>query len=714
MPQYNYSLTKEIFEDFRLLAPPIRERSDRTIERMMVDPWAPELHPEKIHGAEPGVHSSRVNDSYRLVWKHIKPNDIVFLLVDQHDNAYQRASRKSFTLDNGIVRVADIREVGATTHAGHDDLFGASSRAGKQLGALFIGYRDQEILDWGVPQDVLTHIRALDNLNQLDSVERLLSPEVYNRLLEVALGIIERPVVQDEKLAASLAENQGGDDLCRFVTSEEFLHVLKGSLEEWMLFLAPHQRALVQRSYNGPARIKGVAGSGKTVVALHRACQLAKRTPPDEGKILFLTYGNRLPNVISHLLGQLIGEDTQAFDKIECSTVHGWCSRLIRSCGWGLGTVSQKTNAVLENAIEGTRQQLGSQFILANRDTSFFEEEIRYMIKGRDIRSQEDYLSLERSGRGTRLGVDERRVVWQVYEAYQAEMAAGKQCDYDDFILYALDLVRAGKMQWKYRAAIVDEIQDLTEATMKLIRAIIPPAGDDLFLVGDGLQRIYPGGYSLNRLGIDITGRGTILRRNYRNTQQILQAAHAMMGSLSFDDMDDDLSDIQLPEYSVRQGSIPELRVFPAVEQELYWVAQEIQRLIHKEDFKEKDFAVIYRSKPYDQLVPQHLGQKFTVVELQKDAATYFGDGIKRSTFHSVKGLEFKVVFVVGLTDGWLVPKEDWSMPADSLEEYMLRERRLLYVAMTRARDLLYLTCARGQPSRFFNDIPGQVIHRVR
>ena len=257
MPQYNYSLTREIFEDFRLLSPPVRERSDRTIERMMVDPWAPELHPEKIHSAEPGVHSSRVNDSYRLVWKLIKPNDIVFLLVDQHDHAYQRASRKSFTLDNGIVRVADIREVGATTHAGHGDLFGAASRAGKQVGALFIGYRDQEILDWGVPQDILPNIRALENLNQLESVERLLPEEVFDRLFTAALGEVERPVVQDDKLAASLVENQGGDDLCRFVTSEEFLHVLKGSLEEWMLFLAPHQRALVQRSYNGPAPHQG-------------------------------------------------------------------------------------------------------------------------------------------------------------------------------------------------------------------------------------------------------------------------------------------------------------------------------------------------------------------------------------------------------------------------------------------------------------------------
>ena len=144
--------------------------------------------------------------------------------------------------------------------------------------------------------------------------------------------------------------------------------------------------------------------------------------------------------------------------------------------------------------------------------------------------------------------------------------------------------------------------------------------------------------------------------------------------------------------------------------------AREIHRLMDKEGYQEKDFAVIYRSKPYDQLVQQHLGhQGLNVVELQKGADTYFGDGIKRSTFHSAssRGLEFKVVFVVGVTDGWLVPRDEWDLDAGSQEEYLLRERRLLYVAMTRSRDLLYLSCARGQPSRFLHGIPDKILHRV-
>jgi superfamily I DNA/RNA helicase/Txe/YoeB family toxin of Txe-Axe toxin-antitoxin module len=704
-------MTREFFGDMSGLAQAVRQRSDRAMERMMTDPWAAEMHPEKVKSAESGIYSSQVNDSYRIIWKYIKPNGVVFCLIDQHDKAYQRASRKSFTLENGIVRIADITEVGATTQAGHEDLFGTAMKAGKNIGALFIGYRDSEILAWGVPEEVLPNIRALDNANQLDLVERLVSARVFDTLIAKALDIVERPVVADSSLSQSLAENQGGDDLYRFVDSDEFKRVLNGTLEEWMLFLAPPQRALILRSFNGPARVKGVAGSGKTVIALHRARQLAKKAQQDHGKLLFLTFGNRLPNVNKHLLSQLIGDDSDLLSTIECSTIHHWCARFLHTCSHTLVVNDEKSKTLLENAIMTCKKDLGKQSPLGNRDVNFYADEIRYMIKGRDIRAESDYLSLERSGRGTRLNAEERKVVWKVFTLYQQKMQADHICDFDDFILYALDHIRASELKQKYQFAIVDEIQDLTEATMKLIREIVVPGPDDLFLVGDGLQRIYPGGYNLSRLGIDITGRGTILRRNYRNTQQILQAAHAMMGDLTYDDMDEELTEPQIPEYSVRQGPIPEIHSFLDPEHEMNWIIQEIQKLMVINKYQEKDFAIIHRwSNPYERFIDQIIGEKYKVVELGKDEMTYFGPGVKRSTFHSAKGLEFKVVFVVGLTDGVLVPKDDWYLKDDALDEYMLRERRLLYVAMSRARDILYLSCARGQPSRFLNGIPHQML----
>jgi len=348
-----------------------------------------------------------------------------------------------------------------------------------------------------------------------------------------------------------------------------------------------------------------------------------------------------------------------------------------------------------------------------SRPRAFFADEIRFAIKGRAIATLQEYLSIERSGRGSPLQETGRKAVYAVYEAYQEYLRPRGLWDFDDYVVEALRLVEAGQVPDQYMAAVVDEIQDLTDAVMHLIRRIIPPGVNDLFLVGDSLQRIYPGGYTLGRLDIDITGRGTRLRKNYRNTQEILRAAHAMMQGKHFDDMDDQESEVPEPEFSVRQGEMPLLHRARNSEQELKWVRSKIAGLKAEKGYKNRDFALLYRWRtPYQDLIHQYLSKQVELVEIQRDAATYFGPGAKHTTFHSAKGLEFKVVFVVGVTDGQFVPRDDWTLEGEELADHMARERRLLYVAMTRARDLLYLTCSRGQPSRFLADVSDEYLKR--
>ena len=715
MPTYNITMSREFWTDMGQLPPPVVPRAIRTAERMLEDPWATELHPEKVRQAEKGIHSSRVDKSYRLIWKHIKPIDIVLCLVDKHDEAYRRAARKAFTLEDGVVKVADILDVGAKTPEQEDSLFGWFRKGQDGVGTLFVGYRDEELLEMGVPDNVLPNVRALDNVNQLDMIERLLPVEVYDRLLEIALGVVQRPTVPDKELQQSLQRYQGGDDLYRFVDTEEFKRTLGGTMEEWMLFLAPHQKQLITRPFNGPARIKGVAGSGKTVVAVHRARHLARKALAQGKKVLFLTYGNRLPGVIEYLLGHLAGENATELTAVECTTVHSWCFRLLADHGQypKVDSSGRAQREALDEALADAILRHPGLKVL-KRPQSFFANEIRYAIKGRAIDAVDGYLRLQRSGRGTPLQESERRAVWSVYEGYLKRLNDQGLCDYDDFIIESLCLIEGGQVPDQYLAAVVDEIQDLTEAVMHLLRRIVPKGPDDLFLVGDGLQRIYPGGYALGRLGIDIVGRGTLLRRNYRNTQEILRAAHAMMRDQRLDDMDDAEGEVAEPEFSVRQGELPVLRRFASPEAELKWVCQSIEELKAKHGYRDRDTAVLYRfRRPYQDLIGQYVSRDVECVELGKDAMTYFGPGAKHTTFHSAKGLEFKVVFVVGVTDGSFVPRDDWTLQGEELEDYLARERRLLYVAMTRARDLLFLTCSRGRASRFLSDVPGEYLKRM-
>ena len=708
---YQVSATIEYLEDLGELSPRISSKAIKNSIQMVKNPFHRTFHPEKIQDAEPGMYSSRVDRNYRIIWKHIKPNHIVLCFIDKHDPAYRRARRTSFTLNDGVMELADVVKIEGSDQTTATDIgmFKTQSKE-KAVGELFMGYKDQELLEYGVPKEVLDKVRALNNLNQLGYIERLLSEDTFNNLLSIAIGEHNRIVVPDQKLKESIERNQGGKDIYKFVDSEEFKRALEGDMEDWMLFLAPHQRRIVNREYTGPARIKGVVGSGKTVVAIHRLVHLAREAQKRDKKVLFLTYGNRLPDITYHLVQRLAGQNSPELQAIECNTIHSWCGRFLWRHNKSINIDKKRSKDALQNAIQDIRPEYPSYKIWESPN-SFFRDEIRYAIKGRAISELDEYLDLDRSGRGTGLNEDERRVMFKVYTAYQENL--GEQAgDYDDLINRSLELIEAGVKPTRYSTAVIDEIQDLSAAIMRLIRGIIPEGENDLFLVGDGLQRIYPGGYVLGRLDIDIVGRGTLLKKNYRNTQQILQAAHAMMENQTYDDMDNEEVDVIEPEYSVRDGDKPVLHGEPTITKEMKWVVEKIKILKEERGYEDADFAFLYRwRKPYQDEVLNHVSEAVSQLEeITGEAETYFGAAANHSTFHSSKGLEFKVVFVLGVTDTKFVPRDDWSLSGKALEEHFARERRLLYVAMTRARDLLYLTYSRGMKSRYLSDIPKEML----
>lgn len=716
MAAWKMSMDRVFLEDLNKVDSSLRKRITDIVNRMEKGPFEDNLDWEKIKRAEAGLYSTRVNDAYRIIWKHIKPNDILLCLVDQHEAAYRRARRLGLVKEDNHMKIVDILENGTTSTDGRYELFYPQVHRIKSIGKLFISYRDSEIRSWGVPEEYFENIRAIDDSNQLLDFEGRLPEPVFFKLLDVATEVIERQIVPDEKIVESLIENQGGVNIIRFEDSDEFNRALSGSLEDWMLFLAPDQKAIVRHQYNGPARIKGISGSGKTIIAIHRAKYLAEKACQSDKKILFLTYGNRLPHIIQHLLTQLIGQGNPLQERIECRTIHSWCGQLLRENNIKLNIYKGIFKRVLEDAIEKAKRVpgIGQNFIKLSDE--FIKDEIQFVIKGKLLERKEDYLALERSGRGTRLTAAEREFVWHIYEDYQDNLNANNSHDYEDLTNYAYKLLQKGKQAQNYCSVIVDEIQDLTEVNMKLVRAIVPQGADDIFLVGDGLQQIYPGGYSLRQVGIDISGRGRLLRKNYRNTQQIMQAAQAMMEGAQYDDVDEETEDDETPELSERQGKLPILGQFNTVKQELDWVRGEIDQLILEGTYSEKDFAILTRMKvnTKDNISGIIGGKKHLIVEVEQNIESYFGPGIKLTTFHSAKGLEFKVVFVVGVRDGSQVPRENEDLPEEGQEDYMAREKRLLYVAMTRARDLLYLTCSEGKPSRFLDNVPEQMLQRIR
>ncbi len=549
----------------------------------------------------------------------------------------------------------------------------------------------------------------------MGNVERLLPPDVFDHLLSIAIGTAHRPVVPDKVLAKSLERYQGGEDMYRFLDTDEFKRALNNELEDWMLFMAPDQREIISRDYAGPARVKGVVGSGKTAVAVHRLRHLARKAFDAEKTVLFLTYGNRLPAITEHLLKRLAGEKAPELAAVECKTIASWCGSFLKQHGQKLNVRSgDKLERAIDHATDKAKQA-SPKLKMLYKNRSFFKEEIKYAIKGRAISNLEDYLRLDRIGRGTSLNGEERTAMFKIYQDYQRYLSGQNLSDYDDLYLKSLELVESGNIPTQYIAAVIDEMQDLSAAQMRLVRGIIPEGPNDLFMVGDGLQRIYPGGYVLRQLGIDIVGRGELLKQNYRNTHEIFAAAYAMVEHEPYDDFDGEIDEGISPEISIRHGPKPKLHCATTISDEMKWVSSQIKTLKSEHGYRDKDFCFLYRWRnPYQTTLPQNLNSEVGhLTDVTSEPDTYFGANAKHTTFHSAKGLEFKVVFLLGVTDDNIIRSAQKALPGKERDEKIAEERRILYVAMTRARDLLYLTCSDGQPSRFLEDIPDDLIDKT-
>ncbi|WP_022908563.1 nuclease-related domain-containing DEAD/DEAH box helicase [Curtobacterium sp. B18] len=305
--------------------------------------------------------------------------------------------------------------------------------------------------------------------------------------------------------------------------------VLEAPIEDWMAFLDPAQAKLVRRSFNGPARIRGAAGTGKTVVGLHRAAYLARSTG---GRVLFTTYIRTLPAVLESLLERLAPD---MVGRVDFVGVHAFASQLLKERGVAFridALEAQRAFADAWNLISASSPLRAARFT-----RRYWEEEIAHVIKGRGLTRFDEYADLARVGRRHALSVEVRQAVWDLYERYAANLRERGVCDFEDVVLLARDAVRQIPLD-RYSAVIVDEAQDLSCAMVSLLHAVIGDRPDGLTLIGDGQQTIYPGGYTLGEVGINLAGRGVVLDVNHRNTAEILDFAKQMVADDQFVDIE--------------------------------------------------------------------------------------------------------------------------------------------------------------------------------
>lgn len=492
-------------------------------------------------------------------------------------------------------------------------------------------------------------------------------------------GFLRRRRRPTPRMEQSLAQESLVD--VEAITEALIESALAAPIEDWMTFLHPEQNKLVRSQWNGPARVRGPAGTGKTVVGLHRAVHLAERSAEP---VLFTSFVKTLPVVMSSLAQRL---SPTAAEQIEFIGVHALAHKVLRTVERPVSINPVAASRAFQQAWR--RTHAAGRLAAIEERPAYWREEIDHVIKGRGLTSFDSYKELRRVGRKTRMRAEDRELMWDLYIAYEDYLQESGCQDFNDLLLQAEDAVTDYPALFSYGSVILDEAQDLNLVGLRFLTSIAGDGTNRLLIIGDGQQSVYPGGFTLAEAGVSVSGRGTVLKTNYRNTVEILDEAARIVAQDTFLDLDEALESGVRETETVRHGHRP-IRATARTQQDLNAaLTSQIRRTRDALGVPWGDMAVLVeRRRDVDDYSRALRRAGIPTIELTKyDGVTV--DHVKVGTFKRAKGLEFKYVLMPGLTNE---APEMWPGETDeTYAERCERLRRELYVGMTRARDGLWL-----------------------
>ena len=660
------------------------------------NPKAPGINYEKIHAAlDPNMRSVRINDQLRgIVLKPDEGSVYCLLWVDRHDDAYDWAGRHRVTIhpDVGSIQVYGCEPVAAAV--AETALAGAQA-AGAAGQGLFAALKDREIRRLGVPEDRLALVRAVRLESELERLEGQLPDEAFEALYLFAAGEPYDQLIAELAPPDAVDPADFGAALVRDTTRRHFVlltddsdleALLAAPLEHWRVFLHPSQRKLVERDWSGPVRVTGGAGTGKTVVAMHRAARLARQYAALPGRpVLFTTFTRTLADDIRRHLGQLC--TPQELAKIQVINLDGWAVGLLRRLGYKAELLYD------ESARRGFWQSaLSAAPATVDLPAAFFRAEYERVILPQGCETAEDYMRVSRIGRGGQLGRATRKAIWPVFAEYRAQLNGANLREPEEAFRDARNLLRDPGAALGIRCMIVDEAQDISAAAFTLIRAAVPAAENDLFIVGDAHQRIYRHKVVLGRVGIKVRGRSKKLRVNYRTTDEIRRWACAQLEGCAIDDLDGDLDSLK-GYRSLTHGEVPDVLRSDSLAQDLAHI-ETILRQLTEDGTASRQVCIAARTNDELDAYADALDD-LGIAHLRLDRTTADDQslpGVRLATMHRIKGLEFGVVILAGYKSPQAYA-EEFSKDADAgvNDDTETAERCLLHVAATRAKGHLFV-----------------------
>ena len=622
--------------------------------------------------------SVKVNTDIRLII-HKTQNSFLLCYVDHHDKAYDWAERRKLETHprTGAAQLVEVRETVAEILI---PVYKPTEVATIRKPLLFENTPEEELLSYGVPLEWIADVKKADEDSLLLLADRL-PAEAAEALIELATG--GKPRVNYP--ATPVTNPFDHPDAQRRFRVMSNLDALKMALEypweKWTVFLHPEQQLWVDRSYNGPARVSGSAGTGKTIVALHRAVTLAKAHP--DARVLLTTYSDTLANALHTKLTRLIGNEPRLAERIDVYSINAIGLRLAKMYGNQANIASAEVlNILLRTASE---QISNHKFTL-----HFLITEWDQIVDAWQLSNWESYRDVTRLGRKTRLPEAQRTVLWSIFEIVRTKLAEQKLTTYASLFTELAKSIKSNKKPL-FDYAVIDESQDISISHMRFLAALGSGRPDALFFAGDLGQRIFQQPFSWKALGVDIRGRSRTLRINYRTSHQIRRQADRLLGPIT-SDVDANTED-RTDTISVFNGPDPLIYTHATKNAEIDAISKWISERT-SEGVVAQEFGVFVRSDAQIERAKsavEKAGLKFKLLDENVETTSGF---VSICTMHLAKGLEFRAVVVMACDDSVLPLQERIESIGDDadLQEVYDTERHLLYVACTRARDNLIVS----------------------
>ena len=658
------------------------------------NPASPGIHLEPIAQFKNStMRTARVDDNYRVIIGILDGNTYSLLYVADHEEAYRWGMSKRFVW-NEHTQACQLISVEEKA-----DDFTPSSQP-EIDNTFFTGVPEEKLLKIGIPQEAIGRVMSIKSLDDLDALEPILPIDAYENLFNIMDGAnIDDVIISIEEGQAHENEDKllSDNNKRRFVEitdDDELQRIIDQGMDKWQIFLHPSQRKLVDAEYKGTMKVSGGAGTGKTIAAIHRLKYLCQK--PD-AKVLFTTYTKTLRiNLADSIIKLGVPSNKYTLNNIDRVLLDVAKAYKIKD---GYNVLDYSGD---EESLKLWREVLETE--VTEFDEQFLYDEYIDVIVYYGNNDVKEYMMQPRVGRNKALNRKQRIEIWKLVEKYVALKQERKVVDRLELFNETTNYLNENNIH-PYTNVIADEFQDFSNPELKFLRALVAEGENDLFLVGDPIQRIYTGRkMNFGAAGINVRGiRSKKLKINYRTTEPIKRVAVGVIKGVDYDDLDGGKESTKGYVSLIHNGVAPQYKIVSdanaEVEQVIEWLNECLDNGI-----KLSEICIAAPSMQLLKGIQTRLhrdGTEYRVLKgEQKQGST---NGVDLCTFHSLKGLEYRVIILTDVNERNLPSKETEGYPFSGMDnaskkEFLSAKRSLLYVAITRARQLVYMV-GFGEPT---------------